>query len=161
MAIQVISLIIALFAVIAGPIITYIVTKKNLESQFRLTVPIKWLDKLEEAAHSYLFASLEWIEKYRGVTDTKFYQKEDAIKEINRMFDAINSAFIKLQLQLDEKKSIQKEILDNAVLIKDIINEKLFDEASLNKLRTAHDAIIEKVKIILQGERSKITKVFR
>ncbi|MBK9097513.1 MAG: hypothetical protein IPM14_05165 [bacterium] len=161
MAVQIISLIIALLAVIAGPIITYIVTKKNLESQFRLTVPIKWLEKLEEAAHSYLFASLEWIEKYRGVTDSKFYQKEDATKEINRMFDAINSAFIKLQLQLDEKKSIQKEILNNAVLIKDIINEKLFDEASLNKLRTAHDAIIEKVKIILQGERSKITKVFR
>lgn len=161
MTIQILSLIIALLAVIAGPIITYIVTKKNLESQFRLTVPIKWLDKLEEAAHSYLFATLGWIEKYRGVTDTKFYQKEDAIKEINLMFDSINSAFIKLQLQLDEKKPIQKEILNNAVLIKDIINKKLFDDESINKLRTAHETIIANVKIILQDERSKITKVFK
>lgn len=160
MTIQIISLVIALFAVIVGPIISYRIAKRNLEFQFRLSVPIKWLDKLEEAAHLFLYSSLEWIEKYPALQDGSS-KVEFPNREIDRMLDSLGSSIIKLQLLLDTKKPLQQEILNNVITIKDIINKKTFDGGSISKLRTAHEIIVEKVKTVLQEERSKITKVFR
>ncbi len=54
MAVQIISLVIALLAVIVGPIITYRITKKNLEFQFRSMTQGGWIDKLEATSLSFL-----------------------------------------------------------------------------------------------------------
>ena len=91
MTIQVLSLIIALLAVIVGPIISYRIAKKNLEFQFRSMTQEKWVDKLEKASHSFLCFTLEWIEKYRGLIDGSAQNKEP-VPEINRTFDGINSS---------------------------------------------------------------------
>lgn len=160
MTIQILSLIIALLAVIIGPIVTYKVTKKNLEFQFRSLIQEKWVDKLEVSAIGFLTSSNEWIEKYRGIQDGSSKTKEPE-REIDRMLDTINSYIIKLQLYLNTKKPLQNEILSNVIKMKAIINSKKFDEKSIAELKESYENIIENLKSILQEERSKITKIFK
>ena len=164
MVIQIISLIIALSAVIFGPIITYRITKKNLEYQFRSMTQGNWINKLEEAIHTFLIFTLEWIEKYRALCD-RVKSDPSSNKEVNddidRMLNGINSSFIKLQLLLDIQKLDQKYILDNIIEMKSIVNSKEFDEITISKLRECHGNVIDKLKKIFHSERTKIAEVFR
>jgi len=96
MTIQIITLIITLIAVIVGPIVTYRITKKNLEFKYLSMTQGKWIEKLEESSHSFLNSILEWIEKYPALEDGSRQSKEPNA-EIDRMFDAINSSIIRLQ----------------------------------------------------------------
>jgi len=164
MTIQIISLIIALLAVIVGPIITYKITKSNLEFQFRTMTQSNWLTKLEDAILTFLTNSEQWIGKYPQLVESA---KEDPSKidennkEIDRLFDVISASIIKLQLFLDDQKSDQKSIMGSVVKIKEIINSKAFDEESINKIRTLHDSVIDNAKKIFKEERKKLTTTFR
>ena len=53
MTVQILSLMIAMLAVIVGPVVTYRITKKNLEFQFRTLIQENWINKLELSAHSF------------------------------------------------------------------------------------------------------------
>jgi hypothetical protein len=164
MEIQILSLIIAILAVIIGPFITYRITKKNLEFQFRTMTQEKWIDKLETKVGNYLNITIKWIEKYPDLIERG--QKEPVqIKEINQeidlMLDTINASVIKLDLILDSKSPHQKLIIDNVIKMKVIVNNKVFDKDSINELRKSHAIIIENAKAIFQEERSKIAKIFR
>ena len=160
MAIQIISLIITLAAVIVGPLVTYKVTKRNLEFQFRTLIQEKWIDKLEEDVTKYLTQVVEWIEKYRAIIDGSS-KIEEPEREIDRMLATLNSSIIKLQLHLNTNKPFQKEILSNVSNMKAIINSKSFEDESINSLKNSHEEIITNMKAILQEERSKITKIFK
>lgn len=164
MTIQIISLVIALLAVIVGPIITYRITKKNLEFQFRSLTQENWLSKLEDSILSFLNNSEQWIGKYRALAEIG-KRDESQITTINNkideMLDSINSSIIKLQLHLDIQKTYQKEILENVVVIKGIINNKSFDNDSIQQIRKAYDIIIEKSQSLFKEERQKVAKIFR
>jgi hypothetical protein len=157
---EITSLLIALAAVIVGPIVTYLITKKNLEFQFRTIIKEKWVDKLTEASHSFLSNTIEWIEKYRGIKDgsAKTIKPE---QEIDRMLDNINSSIVKLQLLLDKEKDDQNAILINAITIKDLVNKKLFDEITINNLRTCHEEMIDRLNKLFHQERTKMADTFR
>jgi len=160
MEVQIISLIIALLAVIVGPFAVNWQNKKNHEFQFRTLVQERWVEKLEKDAYAFLNSILEWIEKYRGIMDGSA-NVDNPNKEIDRMFNAVNSSFIKLNLLLDSSKPAQIDILVNMIRIKDIVNKKLFDEESILMLRESYDIIVDRVKTVLQIERSKMTKIFK
>lgn len=164
MAIQIISLLIALLAVIVGPIITYRITKNNLEFQFRSMIQSNWLTKLEDAILTFLNNSEQWIGKYPHLVESA---KEDPTKidennqEIDKLFDAISASIIKLQLHLDSSKNDQRSIMDCVIQIKEIINSRAFDQPSIDDIRNLHDTIIEKSKKIFKEERQKLTGTFR
>lgn len=160
MSTEIISLAIAFAAVIIGPIVTYHITKKNLEFQFRTIVKEKWVDKLGEASQIFLSSVLEWIEKYRGIQDGSS-KIENPHREIDRMFDNINSSIIRLQLLLDKKKDDQNAILIGVIKIKDVVNKKLFDEITINKLRIYHEEIIDRLNELFHQERTKMANTFR
>ncbi len=163
MTIQIISLIIALLAVIAGPIITYRITKKNLEFQFRTMTQGGWIDKLEETSVSFLSFTLEWIEKYRALEDKvrkNPVSGESVNSEIDRIMNGINSSIIKLQLLLDSEKTDQKIISDNIIEMKSLVNSKKFDDPTISRLKECHDNIISKLKMIFHQERKKISKIY-
>lgn len=160
MTIQIISLIVALLAVIVGPLITYRITKKNLEFQFRTLIQEKWVIKLEEAAHLFLNTTSEWINKYPMLQDGS-WKVENPNKEIDRMLDTINSTIIKLEFLLDNEKQDQAFILENVASMTSIIHSRVYDDSSLSKLRKNHDDIISTLQTIFHKERSKITNIFR
>lgn len=160
MVIQILSLIIALLAVIVGPIITYRMTKKNLEFQFRTLIQENWVNKLEEAAHLFLNNTSEWISKYPGLQESSLRGIE-VNKEIDRMLDSINSAIIKLEFLLDFNKKEQAVILDYVASMIKIVYSKKYDEDSISILRKNHDDIISELQKIFHQERSKITNIFR
>ena len=160
MTIQIISLIIALLAVIVGPLITYRITKKNLEFQFRTMIKEQWVNKLEEAALLFLNTSSEWINKYPLIQNGS-WQVENPNKEIDRMLDTINSAIFKLEFLLNDKKIDQELILKNVASMTSIIHSKVYDENSLSVLRANHSEIIDTLRKIFHDERSKMTDIFR
>lgn len=164
MTIQILSLIIALLAVIVGPIITYRITKKNLEFQFRTLIQEKWIEKLENTAIEFLNSNVQWVEKYRGLM-MRGAQGTESLTDINRtidnMLDSINTSLIKLQVMLDETKPNQKEIIVKSVLMKNIVLKNDIDEHNLNELFVAHETIIKNLKTIFHDERKKITNIFR
>ncbi|MCB9211594.1 MAG: hypothetical protein H6609_19700 [Ignavibacteriales bacterium] len=164
MAIQIISLLIALLAVIVGPIITYRITKKNLEFQFRSLTQENWITKLEESILSFLTHTEQWIGKYQYLVESGLadHTKIDPNnQQIDELLDAINSAIIKLQLHLEEAKPDQKEMMLNVAEIKEIINTRVYDEQSVQKLKNLHYNIIEKAKLLFKEERQKIAGIFR
>ena len=160
MSTETISLLIALAAVIVGPIVTYQITKKNLEFQFRTIIKEKWVDRLGEASHLFLTSVLEWIEKYRCIVDGSALV-ENQHSEIDRMFDNINSSIVKLQLLLDREKENQKEILELINKIKLIVDEKLFDEKTISELKTSHQDIVDKLNNLFHEERTKMADIYR
>lgn len=160
MAIQILTLIIAILAVIFGPLISYKIAKKNLEFNYRTIIKARWLNELRNNVHLFLDSVLEWFEKYPGIKEG-ILPREQANKEIDRMLDKINSSFIQLQLQLDINDTLQKEIIDNIVKIKEIINCKKYDQATINDLRKRHEDIVEKFKVMFNKERMKIRKIFK
>ena len=160
MEVQILSLIVALLAVIVGPYVTYLITKKNLEFQFRTLIQEKWVTKLEDAAHSFLNSSSEWISKYPMLQDGSWEVKEPN-KEIDRMLDSINSSIIKLEFLLDIEKENQALILEKVASMTSIIHSKVYDENSLSTLRKNHDTIISMLQKIFHEERTKMAKVFR
>ncbi len=118
-----------------------------------------WLDKLDKSVHLFLYSTLEWIEKYQAIKDGSS-QLPEPNREIDRMFDSINSAIIKLQLLLDPTDTDQNQILENVIEIKKIINEKRFDEESINDLREKHELITNNIGRLFKKERKKIKKIF-
>ena len=160
MEIQLISLAIAFAAVIVGPIVTYQIAKKNFEFQFRTIIKEKWVDRLGEASHLFFTSVLEWIEKYRGIVDGSA-KVESPHREIDRMFDNINSSIVKLQLLLDKEKENQKDILDLIDKMKSIVNEKLFDDKTINELRSLHQEMVAKLNSLFHHERTKMANTFR
>lgn len=160
MKIQLISLLIAFAAVIVGPIVTYFISKNNLEFQFRTIIKEKWVDRLGEASHLFLTSVLEWIEKYRGIVDGSA-KVENPHREIDRMFDNINSSIVKLQLLLDKGKEDQNDILDLIDKMKLIVNEKLFDDKTISELRTLHQEMVDKLNSLFHQERTKMADTFR
>ncbi len=159
MTAQILTAIAAILAVVIGPWISYRVAKKNLEFNYRSVVNSTWLDKLDKSVHLFLFSTLEWIEKYPGIQDGSS-QLLEPNREIDRMFDSINSAIIKLQLLLDKTDADQNEILDTVKEMKQIINEKRFDAESINNLKEKHELITNKVGGLFKKERKKIKKIF-
>lgn len=164
MTIQIISLSIAFIAVIVGPIITYKMMKKKFEFHFISMVHGKWIDKLEDNVITYLNNTVQWIEKYPGLVE-KGKNNPLFLREVNdnidRMLDEINVSIIRLQLLLDTKSRDQKEILNNVIIMKDIINSKDYDENSIIKLRNAHEIIIDKVKKVFTDKRNAIVKIYK
>lgn len=160
MAIQIISLLIALLAVIVGPIITYRVTRKNLEFQFRTMIKEHWVNKLEDTAHIFLESTSEWINKYPGIQDGS-WQVINPNQEIYRMLDSIHSSIIKMELLLDVNKKEQSMILEKMAVMSSIIHSKVYDDNSIEILRNNHGEIIESLQIIFHSERTKIAKIFR
>ena len=159
MTAQILTAIAAILAVVIGPWISYRVAKKNIEFSYRSMVNSTWLDKLDKSVHSFLFSTLEWIEKYPVIKDGSS-QIPEPNREVDRMFDSINSSIIKLQLLLDKTDSDQNEILENVIEIKTIVNEKSFDEEPINKLRAKHELITNNVINLFKQERKKIKKIF-
>jgi len=160
MTIQILSLLIALLAVIVGPIITYRITKKNLEFQFRTLIKEHWVSKLEDVAHTFLNCTSEWMNKYPVIRDGSWYV-ENSNKEIDRMLDTINSSIIKLELLLDINKKDQAVILEKVADMTAIIHSKVYDDNSINTLRKNHDNIIDSLQKIFHKERTKIADIFR
>lgn len=164
MTIQILSLIIAMLAVIVGPIVTYRITKRNLEFQFRTLIQEKWIDKLETTALEFLNSNVQWVEKYKGLM-MRGAQGTITLGEVNQsidsMLDSINSSIIKLQILLDDTKSIQKEIIEKSILMKSIVLKNDINEQNLNQLFESHETIIMNLKKIFQEERHKLTKTFR
>jgi len=160
MEIQIISLLIAFAAVVVGPIVTYFIAKNNLEFQFRTIIKEKWVDKLGETSHLFLTSVLEWIEKYQSIVDGSS-RVENPNREIDRMFDNINSSIVKLQLLLVKEKENQKNILDLIDTIKSIVNKKLFDDKTINDLRTIHQEMVDKLNSLFHQERTKMADTFR
>jgi len=160
MTIQIISLLIALLAVLVGPFITFYVTKKNLAFQFRSLVKEHWVNKLEDAAHSFLNSTSEWMNKYPVISDGS-WQVENPNKEIDKMLDTINSSIIKLQLLLDTNKNSQGVILDKVAAMAAIIHSKVYDENSINTLRKNHNDVIDSLQEIFHKERTKMADTFR
>ena len=160
MTIQILSLIVALLAVIISPFVTYKITKKNLEFQFRTIIKEHWINKLEDAAHSFLNCTSEWMGKYPVIKDGS-WQIENPNKEIDRMLDTIHSSIIKLELLLDINKKDQSIILDKVAAMSAIIHSKVYDDNSINTLRTNHDEIIDSLQNIFHRERTKIADIFR
>lgn len=163
MEIQIISLIIALAAVIVAPLVTYRITKKNLEFQFRTHTQEKWIDKLETEIVNYLFAITQWVEKYPGLSEGQ--KNKDRITEIkldiDKMLDAINTSIIKLDLLLDNNKSEQKTIISSVEEMKKIVNSKVYDNDSKAKLMLLYEIIVKYSKTIIKDERKKIINIFR
>lgn len=163
MEIQIISLVIALAAVIVAPLVTYRITKKNLEFQFRTHTQEKWIDKLETEIVNYLFAIIQWVEKYPGLSEEQ--KNKDCITEVNldtdKMLDAINTSIIKLDLLLDNNKSEQKTIISSVEEMKKIVNSKVYDKDSKAKLMLLYEIIVKYSKTIIKDERKKITNIFR
>jgi hypothetical protein len=164
MEIQILSLIIAILAVIIGPLVTYIITKKNLEFQFRTMTQEKWVEKLDAAICNYLSITIRWIEKYPALVEFG-HQNPNEITVINgemdKMLDAINNSIIKLDLLLDSQSPQQKNIIDNVIIMKRLVNNKVFDKDSINELKKSHSIIIENAKAIFKEERNKLTKIFK
>ena len=160
MTIQVLSLVIALLAVIVGPIITYRITKKNLEFQFRTMIKEHWVNKLEDAAHMFLNSTSEWMNKYPVIKDGSWHLK-DPNQEIDRMLDTIHSSIIKMELLLDINKKDQAIILDKVAVMSAIIHSKVYDDNSINTLRKNHNEMIDSLQIIFHRERTKIADIFR
>ena len=160
MIFQILLLIIAILAVIVCPIITYRITRKNLKFQFRTLIQENWLTKLEDAAHSFLNSSSEWISKFPALQDGTTGVNE-VNKEIYRMLDRINSSIIKLEFLLNIEQYDQAFILENVASITTIIHSRVYDEISLSKLRKNHADIISVLQKIFHQERSKITIIFR
>lgn len=160
MTIQILSLLIALLAVLVGPILTYKKTKQQFEFQFRTSIKEHWVNSLEIAAHSFLLSTMEWIERYPALREASNITSVTN-NEIDKMLKEINSSIIKLQLLLDEIKEEQKTILDNVTQIKSIVNKKEYDHNTIQTLRNHHDKIISTLKIIFHNERTKIAKLFR
>lgn len=165
MQLQILSLIIALAAVLVGPYISYRIAKKNLSFQFRSLTKEKWIEKLETEIVNYLFAITQWIEKYPALKEKG--QKEinlDKINEINHeidlMQDAIITSIIKLDLFLDKRIQLQKTILTSVVGMKEIVNSKIYDKDTKAKLMLLYEIIVENSKIIFQEERKKTEKIF-
>jgi len=160
MTIQILSLVIALLAVIVGPYITYRITKKNLEFQFRTMIKEHWVKKLEDAAHIFLNTTSEWMNKYPMIQDGSWHVK-DPNQEIDRMLDLIHSSIIKLQLLLNIEKKEQSAILDKVAIISSIVHSKVYDDNSIRTLRKTHDEMIDSLQIIFHKERTKIADIFR
>jgi hypothetical protein len=160
MTIQILSLIIALLAVVIGPIITYRITRKNLEFQFRSIIKEHWVNKLEDVGHSFLFSTSEWTDKYPRIKNG-LIKVENSDKEIERMNDSIRTSIVKLELLLDIKKIDQSFLLDNVAIMADIINSRKFDEESISVLREKHNNIIDTLQKIFHQERSKMADIFR
>ena len=164
MTIQIISLLIALLAVIIGPYISNRSNKKNLEFQFRTKIKEQWVNKLEEAAVSYLNFTMEWIERYRALCDKVKSDPSTSNfvnNEIDRLLNGINSSFIMLQLHLRSEKPEQRVILDKATEMKEIVNKKSFNEEAISNLRECHENIISNLQNIFHKERSKMAETFR
>jgi hypothetical protein len=159
MTAQILTAVAAILAIIVGPWISYRVAKKNLEFNYRSMVNSTWLDKLDKSVHLFLYSTLEWIEKYPAIKDGSS-QLPEPNREIDRMFDSINSAIIKLQLLLDPTDTDQNQILENVIEIKKIINEKRFDEESINDLREKHELITNNIGRLFKKERTVIKKIF-
>jgi hypothetical protein len=162
--IEIISLLIALLAVIVSPFISYKIAKKNLEFQFRNMTQEKWIDKLEIAAVDFLDNCNKWIEKYRGLFErvsNGSLKIEDANNLIDEMFDKMNIAIIKISLYLDESKQEQNEIIESVVKIKQVILSKTFNENNIELCRENYDKILTNLKLIIKNERKSITKLFR
>ena len=163
MEIQIISLIIALLAVIIGPFITYRITKKNLEFQFLTMTQEKWIDKLEETVFNYLNNTVQWIEKYPALVE-RGKQEPDSRKVINQeidtMLNAINASIIKLDILLDTRILDQKIIIDNISKMKAIVNSKVYDKNNIALLIESHSNIVDRAKAIFQEERRRISKIF-
>ncbi|MBS3944384.1 MAG: hypothetical protein KGZ42_02725 [Melioribacter sp.] len=164
MEIQIISLIIAFVAVIVGPIVTYRITKKNLEFQFRTITQEKWIDKLESEISNYLFAITHWVEKYPGLAE-RVQHDNSRINEINleidKMLDVIIMSIIRLDLILDRSHSVQKRIMVNVEEMKKIVNNKIFDNNSKAHLMLLYEIIVDSTKEILKEEKKKTQKIFR
>jgi|SRR3990172_13252329 len=160
MTIQIISLVIALLAVIVGPIITYRITKKNLEFQFRALIKEHWVSKLEDVAHTFLNCTSEWMNKYPVIGDGSWHV-ENPNKEIDRMLDTINSSIIKLELLLDINKKDQAVILEKVAAMTTIIHSKVYDDNSVSTLRKNHDEIIDNLQKIFHRERIQMANIFK
>lgn len=160
MTIQIISLIIALLAVIVGPIITNRRTKKNLEFQFGTMIKEHWVNKLEDAAHMFLNSTSEWMNKYPVIRDGSWHV-QDPNQEIDRMLDTIHSSIIKMELLLDINIKKQSVILKKVAIMSDIIHSKVYDDNSINTLRKNHDEIIDSLQNIFHKERTKIAATFK
>lgn len=160
MTVQILSLVIALLAVIVVPFVTLRKIKKEFEFQFRTNIKENWVNNLETAAHSFLYSTIEWIEKYPSIRESGNPSSEN-ISEIDRMINAINSSIIKLQLLLDESKKEQGNILNSVVQMKSIINKKEYDVNTIQSLRNHHELIISTLKTIFHNERTKIANLFR
>lgn len=164
MEIQIISLIIAFAAVIIGPLVTYRITKKNLEFQFRTMTQEKWIEKLESEVGNYLFSIVQWIEKYPGLVERgrkEMNQKNEINVEIDRMLDTINISTIKLDLILDLNDANQKVIVENVIKMKQIVNGKIYDKNSKADLMKSYTIIVEMSKTIFQNERKEIVKIYK
>lgn len=162
--VEIISLVIALLAVIVSPFISYKIAKKNLEFQFRNMTQEKWIDKLEQVAIEYLDSSNKWIEKYKGLIERVSNNKlgiDEANNLIDEMFDKMNIAIIKISLYLDETKTEQKEVLDSVFEIKKIILSKNYNEKNIDQLGRNYNKVLSNLKQIFLSERKKITKLFR
>lgn len=160
MAIEIFSLLIALMAVIVGPMISYRVTKKNLEFQFRSIIKEHWVNKLEDVAHSFLFSTSEWADKYPRIKNGLF-KVDNPNLEIERMNDSIRTSIVKLELLLDIKKTDQSILLDNVANMVAIIDSRNFDDGSISKLREYNNNIIDTLQKIFHQERSKMADTFR
>ncbi len=160
MIIQILSLIIALLAVIIGPILTYRITRKNLEFQFRSIIKEHWVNKLEDVAHSFLFSTSEWTDKYPRIKNG-LIKVDNPDQEIERMNDSIRTSVVKFELLLDIKKTDQSILLDNVVIMTDIIHSRKFDDESISLLREKNNNIIDTLQKIFHQERSKMANTFR
>jgi len=160
MTIQILSLIVALLAVIISPFVTYKITKKNLEFQFRTMIKEHWVNKLEDAAHMFLNSTSEWMNKYPVIQDGSWHV-QDPNQEIDRMLDIIISSIIKLELLLDINKKDEAFILEKVAAMTAIIHSKVYDDNSINTLRKNHDDIIDSLQKIFHKEKTKIAEIFR
>ena len=127
MTIQILSLVVALLAVIISPFVAYRIAKKNLEFQFRTMIKEQWVNKLEDSAHMFLNTTSEWINKYPVIKDGSWHV-QDANQVIDRMLDTIHSSIIKMELLLDINKKDQSVILDKIAVMSNIIHSKVYDD---------------------------------
>lgn len=164
MVVEIISLCVALVAVIVGPIVSYKITKKNMEFQFRTLTQEKWIDKLEKATLDFMTSCVAWIEKYPAIKEKSEIELENIIEfnnQIDTMLDSINSSIIKIHILLDENKFDQKSILEKIFKMKSIINSKDFSGETIAILRELHVEIFNELKIIFSAERKKIAKIYK
>lgn len=164
MAIEIFSLIVALLAVIVGPMITYRITKKNLEFQFRTKTQENWIVKLDVAAVDFLNSSHQMFEKYPTLME-RFYNdpkiKTEVNNQIDAMIDSMNLAMIRFQLLLDDSQPLQKAIIEETMKMKKILLKQDLNAEKVETLGESHEKIIKNFKAVLHNERSKITKLYR
>ena len=164
MTIQILSLVIALLAVIVGPIITYHITKKNLEFQFISMTQEGWIAKLYDASLEFLTNSHSMFEKYPTLMER--FKVDDSLKNetniiIDEMIDSINLSMVKFQLLLKDDEPIQQEIISETLKMKKILLKQQMTQENVTSLSVSHEKIIKNLKEIMHTERSKISNIFK